>query len=154
MDGGLSRVVGRVAPYAAALVLLAGGAAWYASAAPETTPPDPRLSAWARALETALPQPDPVTGRGTATLGGGDSRTWEVGVSIGQFEVAMGCAGTGGTVRVTVGPPDSVTAHRVFCHDPPVPYAAVIGANGPFQVTVEAEQGPAVFRWHVLRVDY
>ncbi len=137
---------------AAAALLAAGVAGWFA-ARPAPPPPagDPGIAALRAAATAALPE-----GGGsdvqTVVVRPGQRRSWQSDdVTSGRYQVRMVCAGAGQTFVRLYPEADLVTS--LSCGAQPVPSALAALAAGRVFVEVSSDSPePVVVRWQLVRV--
>jgi Family of unknown function (DUF6023) len=137
--------------YAAAAVLLAAGALWYAGAAPAGPSPSLRLAAWRQAVARALPPVEGLVVGDAFELAAGATRQARAEeMPFAVYRVVMACAGTG-RVRAQLGA-SGTTVRLVPCDGRPSPVEVRRGLSGDVILYLTADTtAPAVFGWQLIR---
>jgi hypothetical protein len=144
------RVAG-AAPYALALVLLMAGGVWFVRAAPETGE-DPAVAAGRATVERLLPDLPRQAEAETMVLGAEKRAERNTAVQGGSYTLAMLCVGDG-QVRVRLSDTGLDSGRAVPCdRREPQPVEITVGLADELFMAVSAEtDGPAVFRWRIIR---
>ena len=144
------RVAG-AAPYALALVLLMAGGVWFVRAAPETGE-DPAVAAGRATVERLLPDLPRQAEAETMVLGAEKRAERTTAVQGGSYTLAMLCVGDG-QVRVRLSDTGLDSGRAVPCdRREPQPVEITVGLADELFMAVSAEtDGPAVFRWRIIR---
>ncbi|MEU7903254.1 DUF6023 family protein [Actinoplanes sp. NPDC049118] len=137
--------------YGLAAVLLLAGVGWFVRAAPETGE-DPAVTAGRQTVERLLPDLTLQSEAETMVLAAGVRTERSTSVSGGSYALAMLCIGDG-QVRVRLSTQGEDSGRAVPCDQgEPVPVELTVGLADEFFMAVSAEtDGPAVFRWRVVR---
>jgi hypothetical protein len=139
------------APYALALVLLVAGGVWFVRAAPETGE-DPAMVAARATAERLLPDLQRQTEAETMVLAASKRVERTTAVQGGSYALAMLCVGEG-QIRVRLSNTGLDSGRAVPCErEDPQPVELTVGLADDLFLAVSAEtDGPAVFRWRVVR---
>ena len=144
------RVTG-AALYAFALVLLVAGVTWFFRTAPELGE-DPAVTAGRATVERLLPDLPRQAEAETMVLAAGLNTERSTDVTGGSYALALLCAGEG-QVRVRLSAAGEDSGRAVPCSaENPQPVELMVGLADDLYFSVTAEtEGPAVFRWRVIR---
>jgi len=139
------------APYALALVLLVAGGVWFVRAAPETGE-DPAMVAARATAERLLPDLQRQTEAETMVLTASKRVERTTAVPGGSYALALLCVGEG-QIRVRLSNTGVDSGRAVPCdREDPRPVELTVGLADDLFLAVSAEtDGPAVFRWRVVR---
>ncbi|MFI7542960.1 DUF6023 family protein [Actinoplanes sp. NPDC049599] len=137
--------------YAFALVLLVAGGVWFVRAAPDTGE-DPALVAGRITVERLLPDLPRQAEAETVVLAAGKRAERNTAVQGGSYALAMLCVGAG-QVRVRLSDTGLDSGRAVPCdRQDPQPVELTVGLADALFLAMSAEtEGPAVFRWRVVR---
>ena len=140
-----------VALYGIAGVLLLAGVLWFVRTAPETGE-DPAVTAGRETAERLLPDLTLQSEAETMVLAAGARTERTTSVRGGSYALAMICIGAG-QIRVRLSAQGVDSGRAVPCDSgEPVPVELTVGLADEFFMAVSAEtDGPAVFRWRVVR---
>ncbi len=137
---------------AAAALLVAGVAGWFAARPVAPEPPgDPGVAALRAAATAALPA-EGGSDVQTMVVRPGQQRSWQTDdVTSGRYEVRMVCAGAGQAFVRLYPEADHLTS--LSCGAQPVPSALAALAAGRVYVEVGSDSPePVVVRWQLVRV--
>jgi hypothetical protein len=139
------------APYALALVLLVAGGVWFVRAAPQTGE-DPAVAAGRVTVERLLPDLPRQAEAETMVLAATRRAERNTTVQGGSYALAMLCVGAG-QVRVRLSDTGLDTGRAVPCdRQEPQAVELTVGLADELFLAVSAEtDGPAVFRWRIIR---
>jgi hypothetical protein len=139
------------APYALALILLVAGGAWFVRAAPETGE-DPAVAAGRATVERLLPDLPRQAEAETMVLAAERRVERNTAVQSGSYALAMLCVGEG-QVRVRLSDTGVDSGRAVPCgRQDPQSVELTVGLADELFLAVSAEtEGPAVFRWRIIR---
>ncbi|MFI7369591.1 DUF6023 family protein [Actinoplanes sp. NPDC049668] len=137
--------------YGLAAALLLAGLLWFVRAAPETGE-DPAVTAGRETVERLLPDLSLQSEAETMVLAAGVRTERSTSVRGGSYALAMLCVGDG-QVRVRLSTQGVDSGRAVRCgQGEPQPVELTVGLADEFYMAVSAEtDGPAVFRWRVVR---
>jgi hypothetical protein len=137
--------------YGIAGVLLLAGVLWFVRAAPETGE-DPAVTAGRKTAERLLPDLALQSEAETMVLAAGVRTERSTSVQGGSYTLAMICIGAG-QIRVRLSAQGVDSGRAVPCDEgEPVPLELTVGLADEFFMAVSSEtDGPAVFRWRVVR---
>lgn len=137
--------------YGAAGSLLLAGVLWFVRAAP-VTGEDPVVAAGRETAERLLPDVSLQSEAETMVLAAGVRTERTTSVRGGSYTLAMLCIGAG-QVRVRLSDQGVDSGRAVPCDEgEPVPVELTVGLADEFFMAVSSEtDGPAVFRWRVVR---
>jgi hypothetical protein len=137
--------------YSLAGVVLLGGGLWFFRAAPATGD-DPRVAGWRETAERLLPELPLQASAETMVLVSGASVERNTPVDGGSYTLSMVCAGTG-RIRVQLSASGNDSGRAVSCSDDPDADRVRVALADEFyiRVSVEDDDGGAVFRWRLER---
>jgi hypothetical protein len=137
--------------YAFALVLLVAGGVWFVRTAPQTGE-DPAVVAGRATVERLLPDLPRQAEAETAVLSAGKRVERNTAVQGGSYALAMLCVGDG-QIRVRLSDTGLDSGRAVLCdRREPEPVELTVGLADELFMAMSAEtDGPAVFRWRVIR---
>ncbi|MCO8274441.1 DUF6023 family protein [Actinoplanes sp. TRM 88003] len=139
--------------YAAAAVLVVGGASWFFASAPPGRDND-QINEWRTAVEQQLPDTEDQVDASTSVLGGGADQSFETSVETGEYRVSMICrGGPESQLRVSLSQIGPDTGRGLQCSgDRPV-YSFEVGLGDVMRLNiVVSDNGPVVFRYQVEHV--
>ena len=137
--------------YASALVLLVAGGVWFVRTAPETGE-DPAVAAGRVTVERLLPDLPRQAEAETVVLASGKRAERNTPVQGGSYTLALLCVGDG-QIRVRLSDTGLDSGRAVPCQQrDPQPVELTVGLADELFMAMSAEtDGPAVFRWRVVR---
>lgn len=139
--------------YAAAGILVAGGATWWLLAAPPDRGND-QIDRWRAAVEQALPDTDEQVDAATTPLAAGDERPYVTSVDTDEYLVSVVCRGGPDTfVRVSLSRSGSDSGLGLRCSDERRPDSFKVALADELRLHVMVgDRGPVVFRYSLQRV--
>ncbi|MFC7534957.1 DUF6023 family protein [Actinoplanes sp. GCM10030250] len=140
--------------YAVAALVLAGGTAWWWSAAPRASG-DPRLLDWRQNAEQLLPDAGDQSVASTVAMGAGSGHEMiaDIPGGNGTFLISVVCAGDSGSrVRVSLGGDES--GRGVQCSGARTPEILSVALAGELHMRVNVDDvSPVVFRYTLQRMN-
>ncbi len=139
--------------YAAAGLLVAGGATWWFLSAPPDRADD-QVQVWRTAAERELPDTDTQADAGTMALAPGAEQSFETSVETGEYLVSVICrGGPESYVRVSLSQSGRDSGRGLYCSAERPPYSFRVGLGDAMRLHVMvSDKGPVVFRYSVRRV--